>query len=97
MPIFAMTPSEKAYHQMAFFWGVIPIKTEVITNVTDAIKTLSSYAIKTKLLHDGDLVVIITGSPFWIKGATNTIIVESIGKAAVPSKKSKSNKSKKKS
>jgi pyruvate kinase len=78
MPIFAMTPNEKAYHQMAFFWGVIPVKTEVTPNVSDAIKTLADYAIKTKLLQSGDLVVIITGSPFWIKGATNTIIVESI-------------------
>jgi len=78
MPIFAMTPNEKAYHQMAFFWGVIPVKTKEKANVSDAIKTLSSFAIKTKLLKPKDLVVIITGSPFWIKGATNTIIVESI-------------------
>lgn len=78
MPIFAMTPSEKAYHQMAFFWGVIPVKTEVTPNMSDAIKMLAGYAIKTKHLHHGDLVVIITGSSFWIKGATNTIIVESI-------------------
>ena len=24
MPIIAMTPNEKCYHQMAFNWGVIP-------------------------------------------------------------------------
>jgi pyruvate kinase len=78
MPIFAMTPSEKAYHQMAFYWGVIPVKTEVTPNMSDAIKALADYAIKTKHLKHGDLVVIITGSSFWIKGATNTIIVESI-------------------
>jgi pyruvate kinase len=92
MPIFAMTTSEKAYHQMAFFWGVIPIKTVTTANVTDAIKTLSSYAIKSKILQNGDLVVIITGSPFWMKGATNTIIVESIGNVALPAKKGKANK-----
>lgn len=78
MPIFAMTPNEKAYHQMAFFWGVIPVKTEEKENVSDAIKALSSFAVKAKLLKPKDLVVVITGSPFWIKGATNTIIVESI-------------------
>jgi len=78
MPIFAMTPNEKAYHQMAFFWGVIPVKTEEKANVSEAIKTLSSFAVKTKLLKSKDLVVIVAGSPFWIKGSTNTLIVESI-------------------
>jgi pyruvate kinase len=78
MPIFAMTPNEKAYHQMAFFWGVIPVKTEKKADVSDAIKTLSHFAVQAKLLKSKDLVVIITGSPFWLKGATNTIIVESI-------------------
>ncbi|HEX4839769.1 MAG TPA: pyruvate kinase [Rhabdochlamydiaceae bacterium] len=78
MPIFAMTPNEKAYHQMAFFWGVIPVKTKEKASVSDAIKTLSSFAVKAKLLKPKDLIVVITGSPFWIKGATNTIIVESI-------------------
>jgi pyruvate kinase len=87
MPIFAMTPSEKAYHQMAFFWGVIPVKTEVTPNVPDAIKTLSDYAVTTQLLQCGDLVVITTGSPFWIKGTTNTIIVESVGDVVVRAQK----------
>jgi pyruvate kinase len=87
MPIFAMTPSEKAYHQMAFFWGVIPVKTEETPNVADAIKTLSDFAVKAKILQCGDLVVITTGSPFWIKGATNTIIVESIGDVVVRAQK----------
>ncbi len=87
MPIFAMTPSEKAYHQMAFYWGVIPVKTDATPNVSEAIKTLTDFAVHTKLLQCGDLVVITTGSPFWIKGATNTIIVESIGDVVVRAQK----------
>jgi pyruvate kinase len=87
MPIFALTPSEKAYHQMAFFWGVIPVKTTDTPTVQEAIELTSQFAMKEKLLHFGDLVVVTTGSPFWVKGTTNTMIVESIGDVVVRAQK----------
>ncbi len=87
MPILALTPSEKAYHQMAFFWGVIPVKTHETPTVQDAIKATSDFALEEKLIQCGDLVVVTTGSPFWIKGTTNTMIVESIGDVVVRAQK----------
>jgi pyruvate kinase len=87
MPILALTPSEKAYHQMACFWGVIPVKTHETPSVQDAIRVTSDFALKDKLLQNGDLVVVTTGSPFWIKGTTNTMIVESIGDVVVRAQK----------
>lgn len=87
MPILALTPSEKAYHQMALYWGVIPYKTETLPTVQEAITALSQMALHDQLVQYGDLVVATTGSPFWIKGTTNTIMVESIGDVVVRAKK----------
>ena len=78
MPIIALTPNEKVYHQMAFFWGVIPVKTEVLKTVQEAIAIATDHAKQANIIQKNDLVVVTTGSPFFIKGTTNTMIVESI-------------------
>ena len=78
MPILALTPNEKVYHQMAFFWGVIPIKTEVLKTVQEAITLATEQAKKSNIVQKNDLVVVTTGAPFFTKGTTNTMIVESI-------------------
>lgn len=78
MPVIALTPSEKTYHQLAMEWGIIPTKTSAPLSLEEAIAMTATFAKKHKLVGRGDLVVITTGSPFWMKGSTNTMIVESI-------------------
>ena len=63
---------------MAFFWGVIPVKTEVLKTVQEAIAIATDHAKQANIIQKNDLVVVTTGSPFFIKGTTNTMIVESI-------------------
>lgn len=87
MPILALTPSEKAYNQMALYWGVIPLKTDEGITVQEAMSITSAYALKEKIVQQGDLVVVTSGSPLWIKGTTNTMIVESIGDVVVRAQK----------
>ncbi len=87
MPVIAFTPNEKAYSQLALEWGVIPVKAPSALTLQEAIALTSSFALDQKLLQQGDLVVITTGSPFWIKGTTNTLIVESIGDVVVRARK----------
>lgn len=79
MPIIAMTPYEKTYHQMSLNWGVIPVLDDPCSSITEAFSKLSAYAIKKGYVKYGDLVVITGGSPFGVSGTTNTMIVESIG------------------
>lgn len=78
MPILALTLNEMVYHQMAFLWGVIPVKTEKADNIQESIKILSSFALHHQLVQLKDLVVVTAGLPFWIKGTTSTIIVETV-------------------
>jgi pyruvate kinase len=83
MPIVAMTPLEKTYHQLAFNWGVTPVLSSESKNVQEAFVKISEYARKNKIVSDGDLVVVTAGTPFGVPGTTNMMIVESIGEVLV--------------
>lgn len=83
MPIIALTTNEKAYHQLAFNWGVIPVLGKESTNISDAFKELSDFAIEHQYVSFGDLVVVTAGSPFGISGTTNMMLVENIGDVLV--------------
>lgn len=83
MPIIAMTPNEKSYHQMAFNWGVIPFLSVECKTMEEAFKKICEFALEQKLVTDGDLVVVTAGTPFGISGTTNMMVVESIGDVLV--------------
>ncbi|MBS4169218.1 pyruvate kinase [Parachlamydia sp. AcF125] len=84
MPIIALTPNEKCYHQMALNWGVIPCKEiEHVQNIQDAFKQISAFALEKNHVNHGDLVLVTAGSPFGFTGTTNMMIVESIGDVLV--------------
>jgi len=83
MPIIAMTPNEKCYHQMALNWGVIPYLSTHTETIDEAFGKISAFALGHHLASYGDLVVVTAGSPFGISGTTNMMIVESIGDVLV--------------
>lgn len=83
MPIIALTPHLKIYHQLSFNWGVIPVYSPNCTNTRDAIRAASNYAAKTGIISFGDVVVVTAGSPFGKKGSTNMMMVENIGEILV--------------
>lgn len=84
MPIIAMTPIEKCYHQMAGNWGVVPFLTDQPCQTFDsAFQRISQFALEKGYVSHGDLVVVTSGVPFGIAGTTNTLTVESIGDVLV--------------
>lgn len=83
MPIIAMTPNEKCYHQLSFSWGVVPFLNHSSKVFAEAFETISLFALEKHYVSYGDLVVVTAGSPFGISGTTNTMIVESIGDVLV--------------
>lgn len=86
MPIIAMTPNEKCYHQLASNWGIIPMYHTEGRSITEAFTVLSAYALERKLVSYGDLVIVSAGTPFGVSGTTNMMIVESIGDVLVRAK-----------
>lgn len=83
MPIIAMTPDPKVYHQLALCWGVIPILGRDCHTIEEAYKKISAFALEKGYVKYGDLVVITAGTPFGRSGTTNMIIVDSIGDVLV--------------
>lgn len=83
MPIIALTSNEKTYQQLALNWGVTPVLCNECQTVEEAFKEASTYALNHASISYGDLIVMTSGSPFWVRGTTNTIRVESIGDVLV--------------
>ncbi len=84
MPILAMTPNVKSYHQLALNWGVTPFLSDDATkDFNESYNALSQFALDCKAVSYGDLVIVTAGSPFGVSGTTNTMIVESIGDVLV--------------
>ncbi|MBI3212040.1 MAG: pyruvate kinase, partial [Simkania negevensis] len=78
MPIIALTPDEKTYHQLAFNWGVVPFLKKV-KDFKEGFAEASSFALRECLVSYGDLVVATSGTPFGVIGTTNVMIVDNIG------------------
>ena len=71
--IAAFTTTERVRRQLAICWGVIPFLTGEV-NSTDRIFSLSvEVALKERLVHNGDTVVITAGVPLGRSGSTNLI------------------------
>jgi len=83
MPIIAVTPSKKNYHQLALNWGVVPVHMASGKNAKDAFQVASDYALSTNRIAFGDVVVVTSGLPFGEKGSTNMMMVEHIGEILV--------------
>ena len=83
MPIIAVTPNEKHYHQLSFNWGVIPVLAPGCKSAKEAFSAATSYALAHGVVSFGDAVVVTSGIPFGRKGTTNMMIVENIGEVVV--------------
>ncbi len=79
IPIIALTPHIKVYHQLALEWGVTPALSSEQKNIQEAFIQISNFALSQGIVQLGDLVVVVAGDPFGISRTTNTMIVETIG------------------
>jgi pyruvate kinase len=75
-PILAITPSERAYHQLAIVWGVLPHLTDDISDTDEMVSKANQVIRERGLLEPGARFVITAGVPFGTRGTTNMIRVE---------------------
>jgi pyruvate kinase len=83
MPIIAVTPNEKVFHQLASNWGVFPIHCPGCKSAKEAFAAASAFALEHQLISFGDIVIVTAGVPFGKKGTTNMMTVQSIGEVLV--------------
>lgn len=85
-PIISTTVFPKVERQLNLSWGVMPILIDEVKNTDELFEAGIQAGSKSGLLSDGDLVVLTGGTPVGMSGTTNTIKVQSIGKALVSGK-----------
>lgn len=59
-PIFAFTPSEEVYRQLALYWGTFPARVDFTSGPDRAIAAAEKFLRKNKLATSGDYMVIIS-------------------------------------
>jgi len=81
IPILAFTPEVGTYNRMALDWGVEPELTPMVRHTDEMVMQADTLLLSTKRCTEGELVVIVAGSPPGIPGSTNAMRVHRVGDA----------------
>ncbi len=81
VPVLAFTPADKVRCQLALTWGVETFKTEAVEHTDEMVRQVDEQLLKIGRVEEGDLVVIIAGSPPGIPGSTNALRIHRMGDA----------------
>jgi pyruvate kinase len=81
IPILAFTPEAIVRSQLSLTWGVETFKTEPVEHTDEMVRQVDEALLEIARVEQGDLVVIIAGSPPGIPGSTNALRIHRIGDA----------------
>jgi pyruvate kinase len=81
VPILAFTPEDKVRCQLALTWGVETFKTDPVEHTDEMVRQVDEQLLKIGRVKEGELVVIIAGSPPGIAGSTNALRIHRMGDA----------------
>lgn len=81
--IIAMTFDEKVQHSLGIVWGVQPVLTEKPKSTDDMFEMAAKVAKEKGYVKDGDLVIIVAGTPLGDSGTTNLMKLQIIGNKLV--------------
>lgn len=71
--VIGATDNERAFHQLALSWGVVPMKTGLQTDTDALFEHVIRRAVDEELLCRGKRAVITMGTPVGESGGTNTV------------------------
>lgn len=78
-PILAFTPELKTYRRMALFWGVEPHLIPMAKSVEEMIEHMESALLESRLVREGDRVVLVASLPVGELGPANLIYLHTLG------------------
>ena len=81
-PVFAFTPVEHVWNQLALTWGIQPVLVPMVGHTDEMTAQVDRSLLDMELVEDGDLVVIAAGSPPGKAGSTNSLKVHKVGDLA---------------
>ncbi|GAA1911603.1 pyruvate kinase [Nocardioides lentus] len=81
VPVLAFTPEDRVRSQLAMTWGVETFRTAAVEHTDEMVRQVDEALLKIGRVEEGDLVVIIAGSPPGIPGSTNALRIHRMGDA----------------
>ncbi|BCW44654.1 pyruvate kinase [Arthrobacter sp. StoSoilB5] len=81
-PVFAFTPVEHVWNQLALTWGIQPVLVPTVGHTDEMTAQVDRSLLDMKIVDEGDLVVIAAGSPPGQAGSTNLLKVHKVGDLA---------------
>jgi pyruvate kinase len=81
IPILAFTPEAATRSQLSMTWGVETFKTAAVEHTDEMVRQVDEQLLQIGRVKEGELVVIIAGSPPGIPGSTNALRIHRMGDA----------------
>lgn len=81
VPVLAFTPEAQVRSQLSLTWGVETFRTAAVEHTDEMVRQVDEQLLAIGRVTEGDLVVIIAGSPPGIPGSTNALRVHRMGDA----------------
>ncbi|MFM1909535.1 MAG: hypothetical protein RLZZ545_233 [Actinomycetota bacterium] len=81
IPILAITPEVGTYNRLALSWGVEPLVTPMVKHTDEMVLQADKMLLDGNRAAEGELVMIVAGSPPGIPGSTNAMRVHKVGDA----------------
>ena len=79
VPMLAFTPDRKTQKRLALSWGVNAQLVDQVDTTDEMVNMVDHYLKERGEVTDGDLVVVVAGTPVGTPGSTNTIFVHKVG------------------
>ncbi len=81
IPMLAFTPISVVRSQLAMSWGVETFLGEPVEHTDEMVRQVDEHLLRIKRVEEGDLVVVVAGSPPGIPGSTNALRIHRMGDA----------------
>ena len=81
IPMLAFTPVAVVRSQLAMSWGVETFLGEPVEHTDEMVRQVDEHLLRIKRVEEGDLVVVVAGSPPGIPGSTNALRIHRMGDA----------------
>lgn len=79
IPLIAITLSEATCRRCAMYWGVRSLVGTTTDNLNDMVLQVDETLTREQVSNDGDIVIIVAGTPLMAAGRTNILKIHRIG------------------
>ena len=79
VPIIALTPFVEVQRRLALSWGVVSRLLRKVKTTDEMVEEVEASLLNDGSVHPGDVIVIISGSPMWVRGTTNLLKLHRVG------------------